>query len=151
MKMKVVLGLAICCLVSALAGSVITGNVNAQYQLEPSMITSLIQFAEDPLRKHALQAKSLCAYGNSSILMETVPSDQRFIVTQILFPSNMITTVYLDDSANNAPPYKAVTKVSGDPITLTPGVAFGPGEEIWIHIDPPQTNYVTAVGYYVDT
>lgn len=59
MKAKIVLGLAVCCLLSALVGVVATNSVQAQ---QPSPVIGgwpfSVNFVEDPFRQHGLMITS---------------------------------------------------------------------------------------------
>lgn len=153
MKTKVILGLVLCCLLSALVGSVITGTVNAQAKLNPYIPLMSVLFDEDPLKQHAVQIKSyfgLSPNGSAVLHFDTVPTTQKFIVTDICTQSEAYVTLSSVTGSMNKGFLN--TKVDNcNSIHLQSGIVFEPGEDILVGAGTGGIGtWVTISGYYVD-
>lgn len=154
MKTKVALGLSICCLVSALVGSAITSNVNAQYRLDPAMITSLIQFAEDPYRKHGLQMVTFYAdvVTNNNTPITTIPTGKRFIVTDILVGDNnpgLLTDGKISMYDGTQQFFETHITSSNPGLHFQTGIAIDENRTLQMAVNPTP-RHVSVSGYYVD-
>lgn len=159
MKAKVLLGLAVCCFLFSLgllAGLAIKG-VQAQSTPGPWLQQPLfVKFAEDFMRQHGRQVKSYCVHcadPDTFYLVDTVPSDKRFIVTDI----GVFSRVWLSADPGGTPIRAAFW--GGDLVGQGPfqvglhtGIVFEPNESIYVAkmADSCETHLVTISGYFVD-
>ncbi len=144
MKAKVVLGLAVCCLLSALLGSMITGQLGAQHTVSPYPITLEVRIEGDPLRGHALQAESWYVEvptGGLIKVFDPLPENKMFMLTDIKTGGSV--NVYADENCT-------IKKTTGGTLWdfFITGIAFKPGEGLWL-IGSSGTK-VTLSGYWVD-
>ena len=151
MKTKIFLGLAVCCLLSVLITSLITSTVQAQ---APNPVLGgwpfSVNFLEDPYRLHGLQTKSWCIIsGGNWVNITKLPSNKRFIITDILCDDNPQDVMFATDYSGST--LKA-TCGFGSPYTLyhirlSSGIVYDANEEIWINTI---ANPITISGYFVD-
>lgn len=157
MKTKVALGLAICCLVSALVGSLITNTVTAQQSVPPYPVVNPAQpyiplmsvmFNDDPFRQHGLQVQSFFGIVDATAytLFNTIPSDKRFILTDVY--SNTDRSVYIANSVG-AIALLNLQIYTGFHASFESGIPFEPNEVIRIKATSSGA-YVTISGYYID-
>lgn len=155
MKTKFVLGLTVCCLLSALVTSLVTSRVQAQ---APNPVLGgwpfSVNFVEDPFRMHGIQVKSWAIHISDNLpsVIPDVPPDKRFILTDILGEVEGPVAIYSD----HYPP--TILKVAfqfTDGMTyslhLNSGIVFEPGESIYIEATSSvSTVFITISGYFVD-
>lgn len=161
MKMKIALVLSAAILLSSLITTFITSSVNAQNRMEPAMITSLVQFAEDPFRQHGRQIESYFVSFPSNIytLALTVPQGKKFIITDLNLrcgdPSTPTTLmrVYLDRSETGGDRIGIfdLSKENNYSIGMNSGIAINETESLYVYNTFPEPSYgMTFSGYYVD-
>lgn len=150
MKTKIVLGLAVCCLLSALVGAVVTNSVQAQ---APSPVISgwpfSVNFVEDPFRMHGLQivdAHETCLSKVEKIVY-TVPTGCRLIVTDIC--TNEDSHVVIEDGSVNCLNIDLNDK-NARQTSFRSGIVFTESVNVNLDTGNPPGAHITISGYLVD-
>jgi len=145
MKTKLFLGALCCILLVSLIGFAIAGNT-----AWPEGLSDLIwvKFAGDPMQQHGRQVASWCVYASpgTSILVTTIPSNKKFIVTDVIMYDSVKAYLSTDLDTTDV---KFRMPYNGTYIGIRSGVVFGPGESIYLKITAA-SSHVTISGYYVD-
>ncbi len=149
MKLKIAFGLTLCCLLVSL-GMIISNTSTAQSR--SPMISGWpfsVNFVEDPIRMHGLQIVSFSA-GLSTAWdnMHTVPSNKRFILTDISTDENVSVHIKLSPTPSYQAELRGKFTDSITHVSYRSGMVFGPNELIQGHAG--KTCRVLVSGYYVD-
>ena len=157
MKARVLFGLALFCFILSLGivvGLTVSKGVQAQVTgpfVQPPTLSVL--FEEDPLRQHGRQvwSKHFQAVTSHSVLVDSVPYDKKFILTDVL--TNTYEIIYFSkDSAGSQGKAHFSVEGAGNNlyVNLISGIVFEPGESIYAK-STNGTALVTISGYFVDT
>ena len=156
MKTKVMFWLSLCLFVSSIMGFVLSRGQPAEAAYDPHTVPTWVRLDEDFMRHHGLNIKSYCSHvGTSPVDIATVPSDTRFIITDIM--STAMEThyqLYLHDA--NTGEKRGYARLSGITldipcyVSLRSGIVFEAGEIIRVSHSSTGGHFVTISGYFVD-
>jgi len=150
MKTKIFLGLAACCLLVSIGGLVLPKTSQAQRSNSAYLAPIEVYFGEDFMREHGLQVMSYCVDcpPSAATFVATVPSDKRFVITDIMANIQDVTVGLHNNSGSDYCQirFNADTEHYG----FRSGVVVEPNCAIYISQCGTSTFTVTVSGYFVD-
>lgn len=154
MKAKIVMGIIIGCMSVALVGLLMSQRVQAQetdgpgYWPEGLGDLMWVKLAEDHMKQHGKQIKSwnVQAVADQWFLIETVPMNKIFVVTDVITNGDRNIDLVIDSSSSER---KVAWKSTSFHLALNSGIVFNSNESIYVR-SQDSTTRVTISGYYVD-
>jgi len=156
MKAKIFMGIIIGCLSVALLGLLVSQRVQADTSATGPWLEGVpkdvsVSFAEDFMKEHGKQVMSYCVLVDNDVptLIDTIPENKRFIVTDIISYDNTAVFLLSDTEGLTRKTYWSLTASREPHLSLHSGIVFESGESILIRTPDIDTT-VTISGYYVD-